>query len=132
MMEYIRKGDDIYRQSFAIIREEANLSLLPADLAGVAVRLIHACGMLDIVQDLAASPHAVQVGREALAAGAALLCDTQMVAHGITQKRLPAHNNIICTLNHPQVPEIAQRIDNTRSAAALDLWHPHLQGAVVA
>lgn len=132
MMDYLRQGEDIYRQSFAIIRAEASLGQLPADLAGVAVRLIHACGMPDIVQDLAASADAVQVGREALAAGAPLLCDAQMVAHGITQKRLPANNAIICTLNQAQVPEIAQRIHNTRSAAALDLWGPHLRGAVVA
>jgi precorrin isomerase len=132
MIDYIRNGDDIYRKSFAIIRAETNLEHLSNGLALVAVRLIHACGMTDIVQDLAASSHAVQAGREALKAGAPILCDSQMVANGITRKRLPANNAIICTLNRPEVAEIAQRIDNTRSAAAIDLWKPHLAGAVVA
>jgi precorrin isomerase len=132
MPDYIRNGDDIYRKSFAIIRAEAQLESLSTDLAHVAVRLIHACGMTDIVSDLAAAPDAVKVGREALAGGAPIFCDAQMVANGITRKRLPANNDILCTLNHPQVPEIAQRIDNTRSAAALDLWLPRLEGAVVA
>lgn len=132
MIDYIRSGDDIYRKSFAIIRAEANLDSLPADLAHVAVRLIHACGMTDIVQDLAASLGAVKAGREALALGAPIFCDSQMVANGITRKRLPANNDILCTLNHPDVPAIAQQIDNTRSAAALDLWQPQMAGAIVA
>lgn len=132
MIDYIRNGDDIYRKSFAIIRSEANLDSLSADLAHVAVRLIHACGMTDIVQDLAASPDAVQAGREALEWGAPIFCDSQMVANGITRKRLPANNDIICTLNHPNAPAIAQQIDNTRSAAALDLWQPQMAGALVA
>ncbi len=131
-LEYIRDGDEIYRQSFAIIRSEANLSSLPPDLAQVAVRLIHACGMTDIVSDLEASPTAVTAGRQALAAGAAILCDSQMVANGISRSRLPADNQIICTLKEPQVPEIARKIGNTRSAAALELWREHLAGAVVA
>ncbi len=131
-MDYLRNGDDIYRKSFAIIRAEANLEHLSDDLAQVAVRLIHACGMTDIVQDMMASPNAVQAGREALSAGAPILCDSQMVANGITRKRLPANNQIICTLNQPDVLEMAQRIHNTRSAAAVDLWRPHLSGAVVA
>lgn len=132
MIDYIRNGEDIYRKSFAIIRAEANLDRLSADLAHVAVRLIHACGMTDIVQDLAASPDAVKAGRDALAAGALIFCDSQMVANGITRQRLPASNDIICTLNHPDVAEIAQRINNTRSAAALELWRSQLAGAVVA
>ncbi len=132
MIDYIRNGDDIYRKSFAMIRSEANLDKLSADLAHVAVRLIHACGMTDIVQDLAASPDAVQAGREALALGAPIFCDSQMVANGITRKRLPANNDIICTLNHADVPAIAQQIDNTRSAAALDLWQPQMAGSVIA
>jgi precorrin-8X/cobalt-precorrin-8 methylmutase len=132
MIDYLRDGDDIYRQSFAIIRAEANLEGLPADLAPVAVRLIHACGMTDIVEDLAASPSAVQAGRKALSDGAPILCDSQMVANGITRHRLPAHNQVICTLNHVDVPAMAQRINNTRSAAALELWKPYLSGAVVA
>ncbi len=132
MMNYIRNGEDIYKKSFSIIRKEANLDLLTNDLAHVAVRLIHACGMVDIVEDLAASIDAVQAGRTALETGAPILCDSQMVANGITRRRLPVNNEIICTLNDPQVPEIAQQINNTRSAAALDLWKPHLLGAVVA
>lgn len=132
MNDYIRNGDDIYRKSFAIIRAEANLEALPADLDSVAVRMIHSCGMVDIVEDLAASPGAVQAGRTALINGATILCDSQMVAHGIIRRRLPANNKIICTLAHPDVPEIARRIDSTRSAAALELWKLHLQGAVVA
>jgi precorrin isomerase len=132
MIEYLRNGDDIYRQSFAIIRSEANLASLPADLAHVAVRLIHACGMTDITADVAASPEAVSVGRAALNHGAPILCDSRMVAQGITRKRLPANNDIICTLDRPEVPEMARQIDNTRSAAALELWLPHLAGAVVA
>jgi precorrin-8X/cobalt-precorrin-8 methylmutase len=131
-LEYIRNGDEIYRQSFAIIRSEANLSSLPPDLAQVAVRLIHACGMTDIVSDLEASPTAVTIGRKALTAGATILCDSQMVANGITRSRLPAENSIICTLKDSQVPEIARKISNTRSAAALELWQEHLKDAVVA
>ncbi len=132
MIDYIRNGDDIYRKSFAIIRAEANLDRLPTDLAHVAVRLIHACGMTDIGEDLAASPHAVQAGRNALAAGAPIFCDAQMVANGVTRKRLPANNDVICTLNQPEVPAIAKRIENTRSAAALELWGSRMEGAVIA
>src|SRR5262245_23717645 len=132
MSDYLRNGDDIYRQSFAIIRAEAHLDLLPVDLAQVAVRLIHTCGMTDIVQDLAASPDAVHAGRAALCAGAPILCDARMVAAGITRSRLPADNAVLCTLQHPDVPGIAARFGQTRSAAALDLWRPHLAGAVVA
>lgn len=131
-LPYLRQGDEIYRQSFAIIRAEAELDRLPADLAPVAVRLIHACGMTDIVADLAAAPGAVAAGRQALAAGAPVLCDAQMVAHGVTRSRLPSQNAVLCTLNDPQVPQLAQQIGNTRSAAAIELWRPHLAGAVVA
>ena len=132
MSDYLRNGDAIYRQSFAIIRAEARLDLLPADLAHVAVRLIHTCGMTDIVQDLAASPDAVHAGRAALRTGAPILCDARMVAAGITRSRLPADNAVLCTLQHPDVPAMAARLGQTRSAAALDLWRPHLAGAVVA
>jgi precorrin isomerase len=132
MTDYLRNGDEIYRKSFAIIRAEARLDLLPADLAHVAVRLIHACGMTDIVHDLAASPDAIQAGRMALRAGAAILCDARMVAEGVTRSRLPADNTVLCTLQHPDVPALAARLGNTRSAAALDLWRPYLAGAVVA
>jgi len=131
-MEYIKNGEEIYRKSFAIIRAETNWKNLPDDLAHVAVRLIHSCGMTDITEDLEASPDAVKIGRNALAGGAAILCDSQMVANGITKARLPKNNPIICTLNHPEVTELAGKINNTRSAAALELWRPHLAGAVVA
>jgi precorrin-8X/cobalt-precorrin-8 methylmutase len=132
MMDYIRDGSAIYRQSFATIRAEARLEKLPADLETVAVRLIHACGMTDIVGDLAYSSNAATAGRIALAQGAPILCDAQMVANGVTRTRLSAHNAVICTLNEPEVPAIAQKLQNTRSAAALELWRTHLEGAVVA
>jgi precorrin-8X/cobalt-precorrin-8 methylmutase len=132
MMDYLRNGDDIYRKSFAIIRAETNLKNLSNDLAHVAVRLIHSCGMTDIVQDLEASPDAVKLGRDALSNGASILCDSQMVANGITKARLPKNNQIICTLNHPEVPEMARQINNTRSAAALEFWRTDIAGAVVA
>ncbi|WP_375329622.1 precorrin-8X methylmutase [Microcystis sp. BLCC-F210] len=131
-MEYIKNGEEIYRKSFAIIRAETNWKNLPDDLAHVAVRLIHSCGMTDITEDLEASPDAVKIGRNALAGGAAILCDSQMVANGITKARLPKNNPIICTLNHPEITELARQINNTRSAASLELWRPHLAGAVVA
>jgi precorrin isomerase len=129
---YIRDGKEIYRQSFALIRSEANLSILAPDLSQVAVRLIHACGMTDIVYDLAASPTAVKTGRTAIASGAVILCDCRMVAEGITRKRLPAQNAILCTLDRPEVPQLAEKLGTTRSAAALELWRPNLEGAVVA
>jgi precorrin isomerase len=129
---YLRKGDEIYRQSFQIIRAEAELSQLPSDLEPVAVRLIHACGMTDIVTDLAYSADAVTEGYRALTAGAPILCDAQMVAHGIIRERLPSNNAVICTLQDPTVPDIAQRIQNTRSAAAVELWRSQLEGAIVA
>jgi precorrin-8X/cobalt-precorrin-8 methylmutase len=131
-MDYIRDGNAIYEKSFATIRAEANLAILPTDLETVAVRLIHACGMTDIVNDLAYSVGAAAIGRKALAQGAPILCDAQMVANGVTRKRLPAQNEVICTLNDPDVAAIAQSLQNTRSAAALELWREHLEGAVVA
>jgi len=132
MLDYIRDGNEIYQKSFATIRAEANLSILAPDLEIVAVRLIHACGMTDIVGDLAYSENVVKVGREALKHGANILCDSQMVANGVTRKRLPANNPVICTLNEPQVPELAQQIGNTRSAAAMELWRSHIDGSIVA
>ncbi|AFZ60476.1 precorrin-8X methylmutase [Anabaena cylindrica FACHB-243] len=132
MSNYIRDADEIYRNSFAIIRAEANLDILPPDVAKIAVRMIHACGMTDIVTDLGYSPRAVESGRKALASGAPILCDCRMVAEGVTRKRLPTNNQVICTLNDPEVPEIAKRLRNTRSAAALELWRFHLDGAIVA
>lgn len=131
MIDYIRNGEEIYLKSFAMIRQEAKLDHLNPNLAHVAVRLIHACGMTDIVEDLEASADAVEKGRQALQQGAKILCDSQMVAHGITKSRLSANNQIICTLNDPQVPDLAKKINNTRSAAALNLWENDLLNSVV-
>ncbi len=130
-LDYIRDGAEIYRRSFATIRAEARLDHLPADVARVAVRMIHSCGMTDLVEDLAFSPDVVVRAREALLAGAPIYCDAEMVASGITRSRLPADNEIICTLNAPGVPELAQQLGNTRSAAALDFWD-RIGGSVVA
>ena len=134
MNEYVRDGAEIYRRSFATIRTEAAAALgeLPADVAQVAVRMIHACGMTDLVADLAWSPNVVKNARAALRAGAPILCDANMVAAGITRRRLPADNEVICTLQDPRTVELAQQLQTTRSAAAVDLWHDHLNGAVVA
>jgi precorrin-8X/cobalt-precorrin-8 methylmutase len=132
MHEYVRDGAEIYRRSFATIRAEADLSGLDAGAARFAVRMIHACGMVDLVDDLAFSAHAVKAGREALLAGAPILCDAQMVASGVTRKRLPRGNDVVCTLNDPAVPALATRLGTTRSAAALELWRDRLDGAVVA
>ncbi|MEN0105160.1 MAG: precorrin-8X methylmutase [Pseudomonas sp.] len=131
MLEYIRDGQEIYRHSFSIIRAEADLSGIPADLEKLAVRVIHACGMVDVVQDLRFSPGAGSAGRAALAAGAPILCDANMVAHGITRARLPANNPVICTLTNDGVPDLARELGNTRSAVALEHWREHLEGAVV-
>ena len=131
MLDYIRDGQEIYRQSFATIRAEADLSRIPADLEKLAVRVIHACGMVDIVGDLRFSDGAGRAGRQALANGAPILCDARMVAEGITRARLPAHNEVICTLADPSVPALARKMNNTRSAAALELRQPHLPGSVV-
>lgn len=132
MIDYIRDGDEIYRHSFSIIQKEANLESLSPELVPVAIRLIHTCGMTDIVTDIAASNGAVAAGRAAMLAGKPILCDSQMVAEGITRRRLPRENMVICTLNDPQVPALAKKVGNTRSAAALELWLPYLEGAVVA
>ena len=131
-MDYIRDGAEIYRRSFATIRREAELSRVPPDLEKLAVRVIHACGMVDAAGDLVFSEGAGKAGRDALASGAPILCDARMVAEGITRARLPAKNSVICTLGDPQVPDLAARIGNTRSAAALELWLPDLAGSVVA
>lgn len=132
MIGYLRDGAEIYRRSFAAIRAEADLSGIPADLEGLAVRVAHASGMVDVIADLVFSPDAAEAGRRALASGAAILCDSRMVAAGITRARLPADNAVLCTLGDPAVPDIAARIGNTRSAAALELWRPQLAGSVVA
>nr|WP_211105004.1 precorrin-8X methylmutase [Azospirillum formosense] len=132
LYDYIRDGAAIYRQSFATIRAEADLSAIPDDLKAVAVRVIHACGMVDAARDLMFSPDVGTAARAALRGGAAILCDSEMVAHGITRARLPADNAVVCTLRDPAVPELAKQIENTRSAAALELWVPRLAGSVVA
>ncbi|WP_370025448.1 precorrin-8X methylmutase [Planotetraspora sp. GP83] len=132
VINYIRDGAEIYRRSFATIRAEADLAGLPEDVSRVAVRMIHACGMVDLVADLAWSPGVVAAGRAALRAGAAILCDATMVASGVTRRRLPAGNEVLCTLGDPRVPGLARELGTTRSAAALELWRDRLDGAVVA
>lgn len=131
-MSYLRDGAEIYRRSFATIRAEADLAGLPENVARVAVRMIHACGMTDLVDDLAYSPDVVAKARAALLAGAPVLCDATMIASGVTRPRLPADNEILCTLTDPRVPELAERLSTTRSAAALELWGGRLGDAVVA
>ncbi|THA63210.1 precorrin-8X methylmutase [Streptomyces sp. A0958] len=132
MHQYEKDGPAIYRQSFATIRAEADLTGLPADVSQVAVRMIHACGMVDLVRDIAFTPDAVSRARAALRAGAPILCDVAMVASGVTRKRLPADNEVVCTLSDPAVPGLAAELGTTRSAAALELWRDRLEGAVVA
>jgi precorrin-8X/cobalt-precorrin-8 methylmutase len=132
MREYVRDGAEIYRRSFATIRAEADLDRFDADTAPIVVRMIHACGLVELAGDVEHSPGVVTAARAALRTGAPILCDAQMVAAGITRKRLPAENEIVCTLNDPDVPERARRLGNTRSAAALELWGDRLDGAVVA
>ncbi|MFI9495723.1 precorrin-8X methylmutase [Streptomyces halstedii] len=132
MHQYEKDGPAIYRQSFATIRAEADLAGLPADVSQVAVRMIHACGMVDLVRDLDFSPSVVADARAALRSGAPILCDVAMVASGVTRKRLPADNDVVCTLSDPAVPELAARLGTTRSAAALELWRDRMEGAVVA
>ncbi len=131
-LHYVKDGAEIYRQSFATIRREADLASLPPDLEPVAVRLIHTCGMTDLPAALAYDTGVVGKGRAALRDGAPVLCDAMMIAAGITRSRLPADNQIICTLREPSVPERAKRLGTTRSAAAIDLWHDKIDGAVVA
>jgi len=132
MYEYEKDGAEIYRQSFATIRAEADLAGLPADVARVAVRMIHACGQVDLVRDIAWSPAVVGRAREALDAGAPVLCDARMVASGVTRRRLPKDNDVVCTLNDPRTPSLAAGLGTTRTAAALELWRDRLDGAVVA
>jgi precorrin-8X/cobalt-precorrin-8 methylmutase len=132
MYEYEKDGAAIYRQSFATIRAEADLTGLPDDIARVAIRMIHACGQVDLVDDVAFSPAVVERAREALNAGAPVLCDAQMVASGVTRRRLPKDNDVVCTLNDPRTPALAAELGTTRTAAALELWGDRLDGAVVA
>ncbi|MEJ8277967.1 precorrin-8X methylmutase [Pseudonocardia spirodelae] len=130
--DYITDGAEIYRRSFATIRAEADLSGLPPGMADVAVRMIHACGQVDLVSDIAASDGVVGAARSALRAGAPILCDAMMVASGVTAARLPAGNEVLCLLRDDRVPAHAARIGNTRSAAALELLADRFEGAVLA
>jgi precorrin-8X/cobalt-precorrin-8 methylmutase len=132
MQDYVRDGAEIYRRSFAIIRAEADLAHFSKPEERVAVRLIHACGMVEVARDIVMSPGFADNARWALTAGAPILCDSQMVANGITRARLPAGNAVVCTLDEPAVPDLARRIGTTRSAAALELWGERLAGAIVA
>lgn len=130
--DYIRDGNAIYERSFAIIRAEADLSRFDEAEADIAVRMIHACGVVDAAQYFEFSPGFAQRARQALQQGAPILCDAEMVARGVTQARLPANNTVICTLRDPRTVTLAAEIGNTRSAAALKLWVEHMAGAVVA
>lgn len=129
---YVADGPAIYVDSFATIRREADLARVPADAEKVAVRMIHGSGQTDLVDDLVVHPRLASAGREALAAGAPVLCDARMVAMGITAGRLPADNDVLCFLTDPAVPDLARDWGTTRTAAAVSLWEPHLDGAVVA
>ncbi|WP_108682342.1 precorrin-8X methylmutase [Methyloceanibacter sp. wino2] len=130
--DYIRDGTAIYERSFAIIREESDLSRFTPEQADIAVRMIHACGRVDAAEFFEFSDDFVPAAREALRNGAPIFCDAQMVAHGVTRARLPADNDVICTLRDERTPEIAKQLGTTRSAAALELWRDRLEGAVVA
>jgi precorrin-8X/cobalt-precorrin-8 methylmutase len=132
MSTYVRDGAEIYRRSFATIRAEADLDGLDPVLERVVVRMIHACGMVDVVDDVGASPGFGRAAEDALLAGAPVLCDTAMVASGVTRSRLPADNEVVCTLSDPAVPDLAAELGTTRTAAALGLWRDQLAGAVVA
>ena len=130
--DYLRDGAAIYRRSFAIIRAEADLLRFTPDEADIAVRMIHACGQVDVARHIVFGDNLVAAARNALTTGAPVLCDAEMVAHGITRARLPARNEVICTLNDSRTREIAAKLKTTRSAAALDLWRERIEGAVVA
>lgn len=130
--DYIRDGTAIYEKSFAIIRAEADLSRFSEAEADVAVRMIHAAGLVEAAGHFVFSPDFVGSARAALRAGAPIFCDAEMVARGVTAARLPANNEVICTLRDPRTPDIARQIDNTRSAAAIRLWLERMAGSVVA
>lgn len=129
---YETDGAAIYAESFATIRAEADLARFTPEEEVVVVRMIHAAGMVGLERDVRFSPGMAIAARSALEAGAPVLCDARMVSEGITRARLPAANEVICTLHDPRVPDLAKAMANTRSAAALELWRPHLGGAVVA
>jgi precorrin-8X/cobalt-precorrin-8 methylmutase len=131
MIDYLRDGTEIYRKSFAIIRAEADLSPFSDAEADVAVRMLHACGLVEMARNIVFAAGVIGAARAALQAGAAILCDSEMVSHGVTRTRLPADNPVICTLRDPAVPAIAERLRTTRSAAALELWLDRLKGALV-
>jgi precorrin-8X/cobalt-precorrin-8 methylmutase len=131
-IDYIRDGARIYERSFAIIRTEADLARFSSEEADIVVRMIHACGCVEVAGYVAFGAGLVGAAREALARGAPILCDSEMVAHGITRARLPARNDVVCTLHDARVVVLAQKLGTTRSAAALDLWQDRLGGAVVA
>jgi precorrin-8X/cobalt-precorrin-8 methylmutase len=130
-MIYKKDAQDIYRESFEIIRAECDLSAFTPDLARVVARMIHACGMTDLPQYVSASPTATEVGVRALLAGKPIFCDANMVANGITRSRLPKDNEVICMLSDPRTVELARKLETTRSAAALELWRDKLDGSVV-
>lgn len=130
--DYIRDGDAIYERSFAIIRAEADLTRFSVEEEDVAVRMIHACGLVEAARHFEFSPDFVAAARAALKSGAPILCDAEMVARGVTQARLPARNEVVCTLRDPRTPQLALEISNTRSAAALELWRERMGGALVA
>jgi precorrin-8X/cobalt-precorrin-8 methylmutase len=130
--DYIRDGDAIYERSFAIIRAEADLSRFSEAEADVAIRMIHACGQVEAARHFLFSENFVASARAALAAGAPIFCDAEMVAHGVTRARLPAGNEVICTLRDPRTPALAKEIGNTRSAAAIKFWGERVAGSVVA
>ncbi|MBS0232691.1 MAG: precorrin-8X methylmutase [Proteobacteria bacterium] len=131
VQDYIRDGAAIYARSFAIIRAEADLAGLSPEEERVVVRIIHACGMVEVARDIVMSPTFARDAAVALKRGAPILCDSMMVADGVTRARLPANNSVVCTLRNPRVPEIATSIGNTRTAAAMELWKPQLAGSVV-
>lgn len=131
MNDYLRDGAEIYRRSFAAIRAEADLDGLDPVLERAVVRMIHACGMVDLVADVRSSPGFGAAAQDALRAGARILCDTAMVASGVTRSRLPAHNQVLCTLSDPTVPALAAELRTTRAAAAIELWREQIEGSVV-
>ena len=131
-LDYIRDGTAIYERSFAIIRDEADLSRFTPEQAEVAVRIIHACGRVDAAEVIDFSPELVPAARRALQQGAPIFCDAQMVAHGVTRARLPSDNDVVCSLRDERVPALAAELGTTRSAAALELWRDRLEGSVVA
>jgi precorrin-8X/cobalt-precorrin-8 methylmutase len=132
MIDYIKDGTEIYRRSFAIIRSEANLAGFSSAEADVVVRMIHACGLVEASKQMVFGGGFVEAARGALQAGAPILCDAEMVAHGVTRARLPARNEVVCTLRDTRVADLAEQLGTTRSAAALELWIDKLEGAVVA